>query len=325
MTAAAEIQKDSRRPDDARSDEEVKRTFEALYDPRSLGSCSDPLFRFICEYDDLVQAFFFTVITAAHVDEMRAVTEKVLGTVKNALKNTGDEQPEAQQPDTQAHFRDGPTFKRLRRYSPLLSRNMVVGMANNFFSYISEMLQLVLRRKPEVLRSSERLTNEEVLQFTRVKELVAYMADKKVNELAYGGLKGVEDYVRDRLGIDLFANDDERARLTILAELRNIHTHNRGVVNEVFLKRVGRKSYAGLDFALHQKTHVDFDRFVMLSRNAIEVAIRLDVALGRKFHLRRRPYTKIAPQEPEGEINLIQATRRASRKAQDRKARSGDG
>jgi hypothetical protein len=150
----------------------------------------------------------------------------------------------------------------------------------------------VLQRKPEALRSSERLTNEEVLQFARIKELIAYMADKKVNELAYGGLKGVEEYVKDRLGVSMFENDDERVRLTILAELRNIHTHNRGIVNEIFLKRVGRHKYQTFNFKLDLPAHVDFDQFTILSRNAIEVALRLDKNLAKKFRIKRALYRR---------------------------------
>jgi hypothetical protein len=200
----------------AQTEDETARVFERLYNPRGTGRCSDPLYRFISEYDDIVQAFFFTVVTAARIDEVRRIASRALEEDEDTFKG---EQVKDTPKGEKEHLK-GEAFKRVRKFSPLLSRNLVVGMANNFFSYVSEMLQHVLRRKPEALRSSERLTNEEVLQFTRVKELIAYMADKKVNELAYGGLKGVEEYVRERLGIAMFDNEDERIKLTILAELR---------------------------------------------------------------------------------------------------------
>jgi hypothetical protein len=277
------------------ADDETARIFKSLYDVRRTGRCSDPLYRFISEYDDILQAFFFTVLTAARFDEVRTIAVQALDLAKNPNKaeQVGDA------PKGERDYLKGEAFKRVQKFSPLFSRNLVVGMANNFFSYVSEMLQHVLRRKPEVLRSSERLTNEEVLQFTRVKELVAYMADKKVNELAYGGLKGVEDYVKDRLGIAMFDNEDERIKLTILAELRNIHTHNRGIVNEIFLKRVGQKKYRDFDFTLDKTTHIDFERFVILSRNAIDVAVRLDTNLGKKFSVRRTAYSKMISAKSE--------------------------
>ena len=122
-------------------------------------------------------------MTATRFDEVRNIAAEALA----LAKNPGNAE---QVPKREQDYRKGEAFKRVQKFSPLFSRNLVVGMANNFFSYVSEMLQHVLRRKPEVLRSSERLTNEEVLQFNRINELVAYMADKKVNELAYGGLRG---------------------------------------------------------------------------------------------------------------------------------------
>jgi hypothetical protein len=258
------------------TDEEAKRVVETLYRPNKTEEYSEPMFRFIAEYDTIVQAFFFTVMTAVHIDGVKDIAAKALGKSNSAGEESAEKQLKA--------------FDRVRGYSPLFSRNLIMGMANNFFSFVSETLQVVLRKRPEVLRSSERLTNEEVLQFTRINELVAYMADKKVNELAYGGLKGVEDYVKERLGLALFDDEVERLRLTVLAELRNIHTHNRGVVNELFLKRIGHQKVDDLQFKLGQRTHVDFEHFAILSRNAIIVAKRLDVNLCKKFRIKRAKY-----------------------------------
>ncbi|GAA0001897.1 hypothetical protein [Bradyrhizobium diazoefficiens] len=257
-----------------------------LYTPRSAQVCSKPLSTFINEYDELVRAFFFTIMNARRIDEMRNHAARALAAVSD-------------DPDKRVPQLTEETFLRVREFSALFSRNLVVGMANNFFSYISESLQLVLQRKPEVLRSSEKLTNEEVLQFSDMSELVAYMADKKVNDLAYGGLKGLEDYVRDRLGEEMFSNSEERTRLTILAELRNIHTHNRGLVNEVFLKRVGRAAYGNMTFELGKLAHAGFEDFAMLSRNAIEVAVRLDENLASKFGIVREPYRPPVPMTRE--------------------------
>lgn len=262
---------------------EEDRVFAQFYRPHKAEKCSEPLYRFISEYDDLVGAFFFTVMNARRMDEVQGIAKRALDQIKS---------PPGNEPSDNTDFGDGPVFKQVRKYGPLLSRNLVIGMANNFFSYVSEMLQIVLRRKPEVLRSSERLTNEEVLQFTRMSELVAYMADKKVNELAYGGIRGVEDYVRERLGVSLFDSEEQRVKLTVLAELRNIHTHNRGIVNEIFLRRVGQPKLGSLTFRQNKTAYVGFDDFIILSRNAIDLALRLDANLAKKFGIRRLPYGK---------------------------------
>jgi hypothetical protein len=180
----------------------------------------------------------------------------------------------------------------IRRYAGQSSRNVVVGMANNFFSYISEVLQSVLTNRPEILRSSERITTEEVLQFSNVGDIVAYVADRKLNELSYGGLKGVESFLKERLGVGLFESDQERVLLTILSELRNIHTHNRGIINRLFLSRVGRTSYQNFEFQLGERSQTSLDEFAVLARNAIDIALRLDRRLSEKFSLEVRPFVK---------------------------------
>lgn len=256
--------------------EDLHATF---YRPTTSEMCSEPLYRFIAEYSDIIGAFFFTVTAATRMDHLRNTAARALDEIDDLKKCEGE-------------YQKNDAFQIVRGYKRLFARDLVVGMTNNFLSYVSEMLQIVLRRKPEVLRSSEKLTSEEVLQFTRIKELIAYVADRKVNALAYEGLRGIEAYVNERLGVQLFENESERIQLTILTELRNIHTHNRGHVNEIFLKRVGVSGYESLNFRVGELAHTDFDQFVLLSRNAIDVAMRLDARLCNKFGIRRAPYGK---------------------------------
>ncbi len=81
------------------------------------------------------------------------------------------------------------------------------------------------------------------------------------------------------------ADEHERILLTILSELRNIQTHNRGVVNRLFLNRVGRSTYEDFEFVWGQAYVVPLTRFATLARNAIDIAVRLDQRLVAKFGL----------------------------------------
>jgi len=234
-------------------------------------SCTLPFMRFLKEYSDLVNLFMAFVLMAAKLDDHKGIARKIFDRIRQSLN-----------PDEE--YRYSEAQESLHRYGDQFSRNMVVGMANNFFSYVSEVLQTVLANRPEILRSSEKLTTEEVLQFSEVKDIVSYIADRKVNELSYGGLRGVETYLKERLGLDLFDSDHERVLLTILTELRNIYTHNRGVVNRLFLKRVGQTPIQGYEFVLGEAYEMDFLKFDALARNAINVAYRLDERLVSKFN-----------------------------------------
>jgi hypothetical protein len=245
------------------------------YNPNSTQICTDRLYHFIREYDKTISLFFFTVMLAARADEVRRVAAQ-------ALQKAG----EPPKPPASS------ASDRVQTYSTQLSRTLVTSMANNFLCYVSEILQDVVKKRHEILRSSEKLTTEEVLQFKRVSDIIAFIANRKINELSYGGLGQMRDYIADRLGVEMFKDDKERMLLTILVELRNIHTHNRGIVNDLFLNRVGCGQYDEFKFELGKLCHVTFDPFCRLSHNAIAVALRLDELLARKFKLKRSRYKK---------------------------------
>jgi hypothetical protein len=151
-----------------------------------------------------------------------------------------------QRADMVESFSKNMLFRKVQYFSPLISSNLVMDMANNFLTYLSEIIQNAVSKKPEILRSNDRFTAEEILQFSKMSDVASYIADRKINELSYGGLRQMEQFIDDRLGLKLFEDDEERRLLSILVELRNIQTHNRGIVNDLFLNRL-EKSRIKLD------------------------------------------------------------------------------
>lgn len=109
-----------------------------------------------------------------------------------------------------------------------------------------------------------------------------------MNELAYGGLVDLEDYLDKRLGVRMFANERQRELLRLFVEVRNINVHNSGAVNEVFASRVGQ--IKGYTYTIGRVFHVDFDALLALSNNAMNVALAIDSNVGSKFNLKRRSH-----------------------------------
>jgi hypothetical protein len=249
-----------------------------LYIPQQTQTCTDALYRFISEYDRIIALFFFIIQSATRMDEMQSIAAKAL-----AEGAAGEKPTET--------FNRKTSFKRVQEFSSVISRNLIVGMANNFHCYLSESLQGVVMKRHEILRSGERITTEDILQFGSMQDLRAYIADKKINELSYGGIKQMQEFISDRLCVEMFTSSEQQALLTIFVELRNIHTHNRGIVNQLFLDRIGA-GHKQFNFTLAKLFHVDFDNFILLSKNAIEVALHVDDALARKFKIRRSHYKK---------------------------------
>jgi len=248
-----------------------------LYDPSKTRTCTDALFRFITEYGKIVDLFMFTVTAASKMDEMQAIASRALA-----------DESERKRPIEE--FNKSSASKHVREFAHQLSRNLVTSMANNFHCYLSEALQEVMLKKHEVLKSNERITTEEILQFTRMKDVRSFLADRKVSELSYGGLRQARDFLSERLGVEMFATDEQERLLTIFVELRNIHTHNRGIINQLFLNRAGDIKHKDFKFKIGDLYHVDLDEFVLLSRNCIDVALGLDEKIAEKFKLNRKLY-----------------------------------
>jgi hypothetical protein len=253
-----------------------------LYSPGETQTCTNAFYQFISEYDKIISLFMFVVLSASRLDEMQAIASQAL-----AGPEEREKPPES--------FNKKTAVNKVREFSAQLSRMLVTSMVDNFHCYLSDLLQEVMVKKHEVLRSSDRVTTQEILQFDKMKDLRSFLADRKLNELSYGGLSVMQEFISDRLGIAIFNSEKERLLLTIFLELRNIHVHNRGVINRLFLNRVGTSTVSDFSFRLGEKYYVDMDEFVVLSKNSIHVAKNLDEGMAKKFKLNRSHYkTRLA-------------------------------
>ncbi len=237
--------------------------------------CTEPLFRFLKEYHEILTLIIFVVQMADSLDKVTVSFNKM-----SAILGGNGKPP----------LTETAGFHGVRHYSRQLSRHLVTQMVNNLLCYLSEILQVAIVKRPEILRSSEQISINEVLQFTRMNDVVSYLTDRKINELSYGGLKQINEFISKRLGLELFDTDPQRLRLTLFIELRNIHTHNRGIINQLFLDRVGKDQEVKRQ--LGELYHVDLDEFILLSNNAIEIATKLDSDIARKFGVKRKRHLK---------------------------------
>ena len=180
-------------------------------------------------------------------------------------------------------------FNRLLQFARINSRNICVAMADGYLWYISNTLQAAIRRRPEILKSKENVTIEDVLNFSSRKELINFLVDRKVNSLSYGGLRQVERYFSDSLGVDLFSSDMQRDTLRVLVELRNLHAHNRGIVNNIFMERVGELEIVkDSKFRLGGDAYLSLDQLRAVGSICMQSIQDLDAKVCKKFRIERR-------------------------------------
>lgn len=177
-----------------------------------------------------------------------------------------------------------PVLRALKKHSTVVSQNLTNGIVNSFQRYFSSIIQTAAKKRPEMLSSSQHVKLDDVLKFSRHKDLISFIIDRKINELSYGGLNDMERYFDDRLGVPMFNEDKERKLLRLFFEIRNINVHNGGIVNDIFSGRVG--DVPGFSYKIGKNFHVDFDSLSILSMNAMKVAEGIDRAVSAKFKIR---------------------------------------
>ncbi|UDL87764.1 hypothetical protein LGH82_21645 [Mesorhizobium sp. PAMC28654] len=250
-----------------------------LYFPDRKELGTGALQTFVKDCSDIFNMFMFSVTLAHGVDENRVRAAKaLLKAMDPASEDYLKYQKTLDNPDAMA--------KRLAQYATLNARNLVTGTADSFLWYLSKIIQMAIKKRPELLKSSESIKIDDLMHFRRRTELVEYLIDKKVNELSYGGMKKMEQYFQDRLGISAFGDASTRDMLVLFMEVRNIYVHNRGYVNSVFLERVDNAQ--GLKPVLGERLHIDFDWYARFQGAAVGSAVSIDRAVAGKFGLKRK-------------------------------------
>ncbi|HZS45957.1 MAG TPA: hypothetical protein VFC63_12710 [Blastocatellia bacterium] len=134
-------------------------------------------------------------------------------------------------------FLKGFAQRKLFEDLPMLCEMLACRHVDNYLSYISEILTLIYRDRPERLRSNEQVTHEWVLKHNTMDELIAALVEKTVLNLSFNGMYDLWRDIKKKLNFNLFETEDEYKFATEIVEIRNLVVHNRGIVNRVFLSR----------------------------------------------------------------------------------------
>lgn len=127
----------------------------------------------------------------------------------------------------------------LKVYANLIAEMLWCRGVDNFLTYVSQLLGLVFRTRPETLKSSKTETLEIILEFRSMEELVNHLADKRVYDLAFRGMRKLRAALLRELDFDLFPVGERLDRAILIIEDRNLIVHNRNVINEVYVRRTG--------------------------------------------------------------------------------------
>ncbi|QGM46471.1 hypothetical protein [Methylocystis heyeri] len=241
---------------------------------------SRSMYFFSKDLTEALNLFLFTVDLATRVDKSVVIGSKAL------ISGSTGEDRERHLRNIEAIEKGGGAFGKLKEFNIINSRHLLTTSVEAFDCYLSHIIRCVLLKNPQMLRSSEKISIDELYDFKSKRELSHYIADRKVSELSYSGIRGIEKYLKDVFGVDMFGNTDSKDLLIVFMELRNIHVHNRGFVNRLFLSKV--KNHCGFKFEFDRRYVVYSDDLMRLMRNLIDVGLRIDRIISVKFHLDRK-------------------------------------
>jgi len=189
---------------------------------------SDPCKQFFCDYLGYM-SFVDTIFNTAKAADTS--THTLLGVMRKIV-------PAAAAAGTSAPTEASDTYTSLLKiYSTLLAQMVWCRGVDNFLTYVAQLLGLIFRTRPETLKSSKQESLEIILGFSSIDELVAYLAEKRVYDLAFRGMRELQGTLLRELGFDLFPVQERLNRAVLIIEDRNLIVHNRCVINETYIRR----------------------------------------------------------------------------------------
>jgi hypothetical protein len=166
--------------------------------------------------------------------------------------------------------------------SRLLAEFMLSRAVDNFECYMAEVLAIVFHARPETLRSFDKVKMEDVLACASMDEFVSRTADRKAEELSYGGVSKMTKFMEDELRLTIDERENCIPKATEAIAVRNVVVHNRGKANGHFLQVTGRTDLkAGdlvpIDLESAEMWRASLDAYAELINNAVMTKFGKDI------------------------------------------------
>ena len=178
-----------------------------------------------------------------------------------------------------ARTNPGPITTELRKHAQQFMEMFFARTVDNFQCYIVDLIRAVLRKKPQILTTSQpSISVETLLRFSSKEEIVHHIIERKVNSLAYQGFKELQGWCTER-GIPIvLPAARQRYELPEIIATRNIIVHNRGSVDEKYLDASAKPS-----FKIGEPRRLEPADFLGVSQLMSECVLQTDAAAVSKF------------------------------------------
>ncbi len=122
-------------------------------------------------------------------------------------------------------------------HSAILGEMIFERDVNSFLTYLADLMTLIYEKYPKKLPSKKQVPYEFCIEHHLAGDLISALAEKTVMELTYQSLDDLAKHFGEQMDLILFTNDAELETAKLCVDIRNVVTHNRGIVNRFLIKR----------------------------------------------------------------------------------------
>jgi hypothetical protein len=226
------------------------------------------------------------------IDTQQRITSSIVEQVNSLLRDAQERgETEAPVPEDLVVFLDLISAELGTQFESGTASRQIVEMgvcrlADNYECYLVDVIAGIHQTTPNILRSSDVVTVEFVLDFDNIDDLRAALVERKIMELGYGGFIELDKWCLDRLKIPLTEDETHKRTLIEIIETRNLIVHNRSKINARYQSKV-----KGSTFAIGDTRPVSFlylwDAIYEICRSAF----KFDETVAQKYPLIRQQLT----------------------------------
>lgn len=160
----------------------------------------------------------------------------------------------------------------------ILMRILFSSCADNFETYLSDLLYEIYLANPSTLKSNQQVSIKEVLDCSDMQEFIIFWSKKKLNKLQRGSVKG---FISDNVQIKELNVIDENKQDSIekILQIRHLYAHKNGIVDEKFLQYYQDK------FKVNEEHRLTINEMLSHIMYLLDTVNSIDKAGIEKYHL----------------------------------------
>ncbi len=129
-----------------------------------------------------------------------------------------------------------------------------------FDALLIDLLKEILIQNENSMKSNKTLTIQKILEHNNFESLKEHILNKELLEFGFKSFKDQQKYFVDKFNFD-FANSIEIFDgASEIIETRNVHVHNRGVINSIYLENIKKTDFKFGDYRQIDEDYLEKSR-----------------------------------------------------------------